>query len=145
MTARSQQSSSSVWWRAIHSLTKRIARLGMSRRGRSRLVRPGHLPSVSGVKMRWVVIAEEHQNRDSVEGTDPGHGTNVPGRADRFDSGPTSRGPESRYETPAARPVSRARFEMDQRMACSREGDSSASWNLLGLSIRDCCAAREVR
>jgi hypothetical protein len=35
---------------------------------------PSYLPAVPGVKVRWVVIAEEHQNRDSVEGTDPGHG-----------------------------------------------------------------------
>ena len=91
------------------------------------------------------MIAEEHQNRDSVEGTDPGHGTNVPGRSDRFDSEAHMERISVTLRDGPPRPVSRARFEMDQRMACSREGDSSASWNLLGLSIRDCCAAREVR
>jgi hypothetical protein len=47
---------------------------------------PSYLPAVPGVKVRWVVIAEEHQNRDSVEGTNPGHGINVPVRRDTFDS-----------------------------------------------------------
>ena len=44
------------------------------------------MPAVSRVKVRWVVIAEEHQNRDSVEGTNPGHGIKVPARCDMFDS-----------------------------------------------------------
>ena len=55
------------------------------------------------------MIAEEHQNRDSVEGADLGHGINVPGQSDRFDR-------EARLEritvTPRdspTRPVSRSR------------------------------------
>ena len=47
---------------------------------------PSHLAAVSGVKMRRVVIAEEHQNRNPVEGADPGHGVNVSARTDKFDT-----------------------------------------------------------
>lgn len=47
---------------------------------------PGDLPSVTGVDVWWVVVAEEHQNRDSVEGTNPGHRINVPARCDMSDN-----------------------------------------------------------
>ena len=56
---------------------------------------PGDLPSVTGVDMRWVVIAEEHQNRDPVEGADPRHGVNISVRSDRFDKGIACRGSTS--------------------------------------------------
>jgi hypothetical protein len=85
MAARSQQTSSSVWWRLIHSLTKRIAVSRSLHRGRSRLVRLEQPARRIGRESEWIVIAEEHQNRDSVEGADPGHGINVPGQSDRFD------------------------------------------------------------
>jgi hypothetical protein len=47
---------------------------------------PGCLASISSMKVRWVVIAEEHQDRDPVEGANPGHRLNVQPRPDRFDS-----------------------------------------------------------
>jgi hypothetical protein len=45
---------------------------------------PGCLASISSMKVRRVVIAEEHQNRDPVERADPGHGIDVQRRPDRL-------------------------------------------------------------
>ena len=68
---------------------------------------PSYLPAVPGVKVRWVVIAEEHQNRDSVEGTNPGHGINVSARCDMFDSQTRAGGIKSRLSVPARFQVAR--------------------------------------
>ena len=72
---------------------------------------PGDLPSISGMNVRWVVIAEEHQNRDPVEGADPGHTVNISVPSDRFDGEPPEewahRKRVSRQMRPQSRPSSR--------------------------------------
>ncbi len=87
MAARSQQAPSSVWWMLIHSPTNESLVSGSLHQNGSVECYPGDLPSISGMNVRWVLIAEEHQNRDPVEGADPRHGVNISVRSDRFDKG----------------------------------------------------------
>ena len=46
------------------------------------------LPRVPGMDVWWLVIAEEHKDRDPVEGTDPGHSVNISVPSDRLDKRP---------------------------------------------------------
>jgi hypothetical protein len=45
------------------------------------------LPRITSMKVGWVVVAEEHQNRDPVEGADPGHIVNISVLSDRLTEG----------------------------------------------------------